>query len=89
MTRIEERYWIETDNFIESSNITQNLQNEGIQGTKYPNVKTPQSTVDNPILSRFEIYPIAQLFLWKTRTIIFNHDIQHNIFVTCLDLNNE
>ena len=30
MTRIKDRYWIETDNFIESSNITQNLQSEGI-----------------------------------------------------------
>ena len=72
MTRIKDRYWIETDNFIESSNIIQNLQTEGIQGTKYPNVKTPQSTIDNPSLSRFEIYPIAQTFFWKTRTIIFN-----------------
>ena len=25
MKRIKERYWIETDNFIESSNITQNV----------------------------------------------------------------
>ena len=47
MTRIKDRYWTETDNFIEFSNNTQNLQTEGIQGTKYPNVKTPQSTVDN------------------------------------------
>ena len=51
MTRIKDRYWKETDNFIESSNITQNLQNEGIQGSKFPNVETPQSTVDNPSLS--------------------------------------
>ena len=63
MTRIKDRYWIETDNFIDSSNITNHLQTEGIKGTKYPNVKTPQSTVDNPSLSRFEIYPIAQTFL--------------------------
>ena len=55
MTRIKNRYWIDTDNFIESSNITQNFQPEGIQGTKYPNVKTPKSTVENPSLSRFEI----------------------------------
>ena len=53
MTRIKDRYWTETDNFIESSNITQNLQTEGMQGIKYPKVKTPQSTVDNPSLSRF------------------------------------
>ena len=63
MTRIRERYWIETDNFIESSNITQSLQTERIQGTKYPNGKTPKSTIDNPSLSRFEIYPIAKLFV--------------------------
>ena len=65
MTKIKDRYCIETDNFIESSNNTQNLQTEGIQGTKYPDVKTPQSTVDNPSLSRFEIYPIAQTFCGK------------------------
>ena len=39
MTRIKDRYWIETDNFIEFSNTTQILQTAGIQGTKYPNVK--------------------------------------------------
>ena len=65
MTRTKDQYWIETDNCIESPNITQNLQTEGIQGAKYPNVKTPQSTVDNPSLSRFEIYPIAQTFCGK------------------------
>ena len=62
MTRIKDRYWIETDNFIESSNVTQNFQPEGIQGTKYPNVKTPQPTVENPSLSRFELYPDSQTF---------------------------
>ena len=41
MRRIKDRYWIETDTFIETSNITQKLQTEGIQGTRYPNVKTP------------------------------------------------
>ena len=41
MTRIKDRYWIETDTFIETSNITQKHQTEGIQGTKYPNIKTP------------------------------------------------
>ena len=48
MTRIKDRCWIETDNFNESSNITQSLQNEGLKGTKYPNIKTPKSTIDNP-----------------------------------------
>ena len=83
MTRIKDRYWIETDNFIESSNITQNLQNEGIQGTKYPIVKTPQSTVDNQSLSRFGIYPIAQTFYGKPEQL---YSTQYDdIFVTYLD----
>ena len=83
MTRIKERYWIETDNFIESSNITQNLQSEGIQGTKYPYVKTPQSTVDNPSLSRFEIYPIAQTICGKPEPLYSTQN--DDIVVTYLD----
>ena len=65
MTRNKDRYWIETDKFIVSSNNTKHLQTEGMKGTKYPNVKTPQSIVDNPSLSRCEIYPIAQTFCGK------------------------
>ena len=79
MTRITDRYWIETDTFIETSNITQKLQTEGIQGTRYPNVKTPQSTVSNPSLSRFEIYPIAQTFVEN-----LNHYSQHNMMTSLL-----
>ena len=74
MTRIKNRYWIETDNFIDSSNITKHLQTEGIKRTKYTNVKTPQATVDNPSLSRFEMDPIAQTFCGKPEP-----HIQHNL----------
>ena len=83
MTRIKDQYWIETVNFIESSIILQNLQNEGIQGTKYPNIKTPQSTVDNPSLSRFEIYSFAQTFCGKPEPLSSTQD--DDIFVTYLD----
>ena len=80
MTRNKDRYWIETDNFIESSNITQNLPTEGKQGTRYPNVKTPQSTVDNPSLSRFEIYPVEQTFCGKPEPLYSTQ--YEDIFVT-------
>ena len=83
MTRIKDRYWLETNNFIESSNITQNLQNEGIKGTKYPKVKTPHSTVDNPSLSRFRIYPVAQTFCGQPEPL---YSTQYDdIVVTYLD----
>ena len=39
MTRIKNRYWIETDTFTEASSITQNFQTEGIQGTKFQMLK--------------------------------------------------
>ena len=89
MTKIKDRYWIETDNCIDTRNITQNLPTEGIQGTKYSNVKTPQSTVDNQSLSRFEYYPIAQTFCEKPEPL---YSTQHgDIFGTyldCFDMNN-
>ena len=83
MTKIKDRYWIETDNFIDSSNITKHLQTEGIKGTKYPNVKTPQSTVDYPSLSGFEIYPIAQTFCGKPEPLFSTQ--YDDIFVTYSD----
>ena len=83
ITRKKDRYWIETDNSIDSSNITKQLQTEGIKGTKYPNVKTTQSTVDNPSLSRFEIYSIAQTFCGKPEPL--NSTQYDDIFVIYLD----
>ena len=80
MTRIKDSFWIETDNFIDSSNITKHLQTEGIKGTKYPNVKTPQSTEHNPSLSRFEKYPIAQTFCGKPEPLFSTQ--YEDIFVT-------
>ena len=74
---------METDNFIDSPNITKHLQTEGIKVTKYPNVKLPQSTVDNPSLSRFEIYPIAQIFCGKPEPLFSTQ--YEDIFVTYLD----
>ena len=80
LTRSKDRNWIETDNFIDSSNITKHRRNKR---TKYPNVKKPQSTVDNPSLSRFEIYPIAQTFCGKPEPL---YSTQYDdIFVTYLD----
>ena len=80
-TRIKDRYWIETDTFIETSNITQKLQTEEIQGTRYPNVETPQSKVSNSSLSRFEIYSIAQTFCGKPEPLFYS---QHNMMTSLL-----
>ena len=71
MTRVEERYWIETDNFIDSSNLTQHLQTEGIQGTKYPNVKTPISI---QVFLDLKYIPLHKPFVEN-----HNHYIQRNM----------
>ena len=79
MTRIKNRYWIETDTFIETSNITQKLQTEGIQGTRYPNVKTPQSKVSNPSLLDLKYTQVHKPFMEN-----LNHYSQHNMMTSLL-----
>ena len=46
-------------------------------------MKTPQSKVSNPSLSRFEIYPIAQTFCGKPDSLFSTQ--YDDIFVTYLD----
>ena len=79
MTRINDRYWIETDNFIESSNITQNFQSEGIQGTEYPNVKTPESTVKTQVFLDLKYTQLHKPFVENQ-----NHYFQHNMKTSSL-----
>ena len=81
MTRIKDRYWIETDNFFESSNITHNLQTGGIQGTKYHNVKTPQATIDNPSFLDLKYIQLHKLFMENQ-----NHYIQYNMKTSLLHI---
>ena len=57
MTKIEDRYWIETDSFVHSSHLTKPEAQSGIKHTRNPNY---------PGLSRFEVkFPIAQTFCGK------------------------
>ena len=79
MTRIKDRYWIETDTFIETSNITQELQTEGIQGTRYPNVKTPKS---KQAIQAFLDLKYTQLH--KSSVENLNHYSQHNMMTSLL-----
>ena len=54
MTKIENRYWLETDSFTKTP-YTQDLPlTDGIRTTKHPYVSTPNTV--NPALSRFEIF---------------------------------
>ena len=80
MTKIKDRYWITLSN---PQTLHKTFKPKEYKELKYPNVKTPQSTVDNLSLSRFEIYPIAQTFCGKPEPL---YSTQYNdIFVTHLD----
>ena len=66
MTKIEDRYWIETDSFVHSSTPKKSTTNDGIKGTSYPYIHAPHAQhPHNPSLSRFEVFPSAQTFCGK------------------------
>ena len=66
MTRIEDRYWIETDSFVHSRHSSKPKTTSGIKGTEHPYVYAPHTQhPNNPSLSRFEVYPTAQTFCGK------------------------
>ena len=66
MTKLEDRYWHETDSFVHSSHSIKPETTSGIKGTAHPFVHAPHT--QNPIipsLSRFEVFPTAQTFCGK------------------------
>ena len=66
MTKIEHRFWIETDSFIHSPHSKKLEPISGIKGTAHPYVHAPHTqNPHNPSLSRFEVYPTAQTFCGK------------------------
>ena len=66
MTKIEDRYWIETDSFVHSSHSTKSDTISSIKDTAHPYTHAPHAqNPNNPSLSRFEVFPNAQIFCGK------------------------
>ena len=66
MTKIEDRYWIETTFFVHSSDSTKSEATSGIKATAPPYVHAPHTQNPNSrILSRFKVLPNAQTFCDK------------------------
>ena len=60
MTKIEDRYWIETNFSVHSSRSTKPDATSGNKGTAHPYVHAPNTQNPNhPSLSRFEVFPNA------------------------------
>ena len=75
MTKIEDRYWIETYSFVHSPHSIKPKTTSGIKGTEHPYVYAPHTQhLNNPSLSRFEVFPAAQTFVVNQ-----THFILHNI----------
>ena len=81
MTKIEDRYWIQTDSFVLSPHSIKPKITSGIEGTEHPYVYSPHTQhPNNPTLSRFEVYPTAQKIV--ANQIYF---ILHNIHISLLN----
>ena len=66
MTKIQDRYWTETDSFVHSSHSTKPEATSVIKCTIHPHVHPPHTqNPNNPSLLRFEVFPNAQTFCGK------------------------
>ena len=84
MTKIEVRYWIETDPFVHSPHSIKPKTTSGIKGTAHPYVHAPHTqNPNNPSLSRFEVYPTAQTFCGKPKPLSSTQ--YSDLFVTYTD----
>ena len=84
MTKIEDRYWIETDYSVHSPHSMKPETTSGIKGKAHPYVHAPHTQhPSNPSLSRFEVYPTAQTFCGKPDQLYSTQSIY--LFVTYTD----
>ena len=84
MTKIEDRYWIETDSFVHSPHSITPKTLSGIKGTEHPYVYAPHTQhPNNPSLSRFEVIPTAQTFCGKPDPLYSKQ--YSDLFVTYTD----
>ena len=84
MTKIEDRYWIETDSFVHSSYPTKLDPTSGSKRISYPCVHAPHTqNPHNPSLARFEVFPNAQKLCGKPQPL---YSAQYfDLFITYTD----
>ena len=84
MTKIEDRYWIETDSFVHSPHSVNPKTSSSIKSKEHPYLSAPHTQhPNNPSLSRFEVYPTAQTFCGKPDPL---YSTQYSdLFVTYTD----
>ena len=76
MTKIQDRYWIETDYFVHSSHSTKPDATSGNKGTAHPYVHAPHTqNPNNSSLSRFEVFSNAQTFRGKPDLFILHNTL--------------
>ena len=64
MTKIEDRYWIETDSFVHSSIPKEATPQNGITGTSYPYIRAPHLKLHIiPVFHVSKNFPTRILFV--------------------------
>ena len=87
MTKIDDRYWIETDSFVLSAIPKKSSSFDGIKGTSYPYIRAPHTeTPHTPSLSHFEVFPNAHTFCGKHEPL--NSAQYSDLFVTYTEVFN-
>ena len=84
MTKVEDRYWIETDSFVQFSHSTKPEATSDIEGTEHLYVHPSHiQNPNNPSLLRFEVFPTLQTFCGKPDPL---YSTQYSdLFVTYAD----
>ena len=72
MNKTDDRYWIETDSFINSSLPKKSDTSYGTKGTSFPYIYAPLTqNPHNPSLSRFDLFPHTQTFCGKPEPLYY------------------
>ena len=80
-TKIEDRYWTETDSLVHSPQPVKpkSTSTSGNKGTEHPYVYAPHTPhPNNPSLSRFEVFPTAQTFCGKPDPLYATQYLQYS-----------
>ena len=86
MTKIQDRYWIETDSFEHSSHSIKPEAASGIIGTKHPHLHAPYTQNPNNLsLSRFELFPFPNAQTFCGQNAPLSSTQYSDLFVTCTD----
>ena len=84
MTKIEDRYWIETDSFVHSPHPIKSKTASGIKGTEYPYVYAPIHNIQiTQVFQDLKFFPQHKPFV-VNQTLSILHNTQTFLLPTLM-----